>query len=113
MRIIEAVIVTVLAANAHAKAVPASSATKAQKILKQKIPAYYENTKGPDMGVVTELGRAKLTATQNPNILKAVVHFDGNQLWGGDNHYRVTVDVNLKTGLIKPLNQPVITKVIN
>jgi hypothetical protein len=104
-----------LGAVAHAAPVPKATAAAAQKILAQKIPAYYGNgaSKTNNFGVVSELGKAKLTATSNPSIVKAAVRFDGNDLWGGDYHYKVNVDVNTKTFRIKPLDRPVVTKTVN
>jgi hypothetical protein len=90
----------------------AATIAKANKILSQKIKAYYE-ADGQTFGVVSEHGSAKLSATSDPKVVNATGEFEDNELWGGAFLYRYDVNVDLSTGLIKQIKKPEMTKEIN
>jgi hypothetical protein len=101
-----------LAAHADAAQLKPAQQVKANTIIKKVIPAYYGG-KLQNFGIVTAIGKPRFSTTKTTGVVKASGQFNSNMLWGGAVNYRYSVDVNLKTGLIKQLKQPVETRVTN
>jgi hypothetical protein len=95
-----------------AQAVSGELLTSSRKLLAERVPAYY-GADGYTFGVVTVVGKPKISATGNADVVHAVGTFEDNELWGGAWLYRFDVNLNLKTGWLTPLAKPVELKEIN